>query len=742
MKKNMNHDEKNPLDCSSSPCRVQERSTHTEDTDDRRTGCGCGHDHADDHQHDQETHDHQGHNHEITAESCACSPAHDAHAHHGHSHEIEIDGCGCDHGHDHGDSGEELKSKPFLFGVVLFVLTLLLSFGLKGQVGAFGPLLNLSWAAYLPLVGFLISYLLVAKTVLLTAWNNITKGQVFDENFLMAIASIGAFLIGEYPEAVAVILFYQVGEYVQGRAVANSKKSISQLMDIRPDTANRKTAQGIETVAAELVRVGEIIVVKPGEKVPLDGEVIEGTSSLDMKALTGESLPVDVSEGMQVLSGSINGQGLLTMKVGKAFSESTVSKIIELVQNAVSKKAKTENFISKFARYYTPAVVGVSAALALIPPFVLQMGPFSDWLYRALVFLVISCPCALVISIPLGFFGGIGASSAKGILVKGGNYLEALNNVDCIVFDKTGTLTNGVFQVKEILPQEGFTQDQVLEWAAYAESHSTHPIAVSIKKMYEKEQGKVDEGRIANIEERMGFGLSVSVDGRTVLAGNAKLMKAEGVAIQEIDAAGTLVYIAVDGTQAGAVLIADQPKADSKKAIEGLRGLGVSSIVMLTGDNRKIGEAIGESLGVDETYAELLPHQKVEVLEEVMERNRKARGGQKAKNTIFVGDGINDAPVLARADIGVAMGGVGSDAAIEAADIVIMNDEPSKLITAIMIARKTRRIVYQNISLALGVKAVVLLLGAFGIATMWEAVFADVGVALLAVANAVRAGKI
>lgn len=709
MKKKINKDEINGLACSGS--------------------CGMSHH---DHHDDQDAHDHHGHQHEAAEDSCGCG--------HGHM-EIEIDGCGCGHDHDH--SGEELKSKPFLVGVILFILALLLNFGLKWEVGILGPILDLRWAAYLPLAGFLASYVLVAKTVLFTAWNNMKKGQVFDENFLMAIASIGAFLIGEYPEAVAVILFYQVGEYVQGRAVANSKKSIAQLMDIRPDTANRKTEQGIEAIAAELVQVGDIIVVKPGEKVPLDGEVIEGTSSLDMKALTGESLPVDVSEGAQVLSGSINGQGLLIIKVAKAFSESTVSKIIELVQNAVSKKAKTENFISKFARYYTPAVVGISAALALIPPFVLQMGHFSDWLYRALVFLVISCPCALVISIPLGFFGGIGAASAKGILVKGGNYLEALNNVDCIVFDKTGTLTNGVFQVKETIPQEGFTQDQVLEWAAHAENHSTHPIAVSIKKRYEKEQGKtVDEQRIANIEERMGFGLSVSVDGRTVLAGNGKLMEAEGIAIQEIEAAGTLVYVAVDGLQAGAILIADQPKADSEKAIEGLRGLGVNSIVMLTGDNRKIGEAVGESLGVDETYAELLPHQKVEVLETLMEKNRKARNGQKAKNTIFVGDGINDAPVLARADIGVAMGGVGSDAAIEAADIVIMNDEPSKLITAIKIAAKTRRIVYQNIALALGVKAVVLLLGAFGIATMWEAVFADVGVALLAVANAVRAGKI
>ncbi|HWQ79193.1 MAG TPA: heavy metal translocating P-type ATPase, partial [Anaerovoracaceae bacterium] len=637
------------------------------------------------------------------------------------------EGCCCGGECEHEE--EYLKSKRFLAGVALFIIGVGMNI-FMGQV----PVLAEAGV-------FLVAYLLIGKEILLTAGRNITKGKVFDENFLMAIASIGAFVIGEYPEAVAVMLFYRVGEYVQGRAVSSSRKSISALMDIRPDTANKKTADGIRVVPAEDVRAGDIIVIKTGEKVPLDGIITEGSSTMDTRALTGESLPRDVSVGSEVLSGSINGQGLLQVKVTKEFSESTASKIIELVQSASNKKAKTENFITKFAGYYTPAVVGIAVALAVIPPFVLDMGSFSQWLYRALVFLVISCPCALVISIPLGFFGGIGAASSKGILVKGSNYLEALNEVDTVIFDKTGTLTTGIFKVTEIRNQNGFTKDEILKYGAYAEYHSTHPIAVSIKNKYlEDPANEIREDQIAELTERAGFGVRAQVGEKTVLAGNLRLMEEEQIKVVPEDAVGTVVYIAVGGSYAGAVVIADEAKADSKKTIEGLHQVGVKKVAMLTGDSRKIGEEIGRELKIDDVYSELLPHKKVEVLESIFENRKSA--AEKAGKVIFVGDGINDAPVLARADIGIAMGGVGSDAAIEAADIVIMNDEPSKVITAIRVARKTRTIVWQNIIGALGVKGVVLLLGALGFATMWEAVFADVGVAILAVLNAVRAGRI
>lgn len=637
-------------------------------------------------------------------------------------------GCGCG-GDCELEEAVDLKSKTMIAGVILFVLGVSLSIFMK-QIPA------------LAIVGvFLAAYLLIGKDILLTAGRNILRGKFFDENFLMAIASVGAFAIGEYPEAVAVMLFYQAGEYMQGRAISNSRKSISALMDIRPDTANKKTADGIQIVAAEEVKVDDMIIIKAGERVPLDGIVTDGISTMDTKALTGESLPRDVNNGSLVLSGSINGQGLLQVIVTKEFSESTASKIIELVQNASSKKAKTENFITKFARYYTPAVVGVAVALALIPPFVLGMGSFSEWLYRALVFLVISCPCALVISIPLGFFGGIGAASSQGILVKGSNYLEALNAVDTVIFDKTGTLTNGIFKVTGIVNQNGYTREEVLKYGAYAEYHSTHPIAVSIKNRFcEDPANEIDENQISDLTERAGFGIKVQVYGKSVLAGNIRLLEEEGIHITPEDEVGTVVYIAVDGSYAGAIIISDEAKADSRKAIEGLHDIGIKKIAMLTGDSRKIGEKIGFELGIDDIYAELLPHQKVEVLESIFEKRQTS--GERTGKVIFVGDGINDAPVLARADIGIAMGGVGSDAAIEAADIVIMNDEPSKLITAIKIARKTRIIVWQNILGALGVKGIVLLLGALGYATMWEAVFADVGVALLAVMNSVRAGRI
>ena len=562
----------------------------------------------------------------------------------------------------------------------------------------------------------------------------------------MAIASLGAFVIGEYPEAVAVMLFYQAGEYLQSKAVSNSRKSISALMDIRPDTANLKTVDGIQVIAAEEIRTGDIIMIKAGEKVPVDGSITEGSSTMDTKALTGESLPRDVKEGDAVLSGSINGQGLLQVRVTKEFSESTATKIIELVQNASSKKAKTENFITKFARYYTPAVVAVAAALALIPPFLLGMGGFSEWLYRALVFLVISCPCALVISIPLGFFGGIGAASSKGILIKGSNYLEALNAVNTVIFDKTGTLTSGVFKVSDIINQNGFSKEDVLTYAAYAEYHSTHPIAVSIQNRFHEGTGdqtkphEVDENQIAGVTERAGFGIKALIGDKNVLAGNHRLMEEEGIDAVSVDESGSVVYIAVDRVFAGAVIISDEVKADSREAIEGLHKIGVKKIAMLTGDSRGIGEKVGHELKIDETYSELLPQQKVDVLEAIFDKRQISP--DRNRKVAFVGDGINDAPVLARADIGIAMGGVGSDAAIEAADIVIMNDEPSKLITAIRIAQKTRSIVWQNIAGALGIKGIVLLLGALGFATMWEAVFADVGVAILAVMNSVRAGRI
>lgn len=636
-----------------------------------------------------------------------------------------LNGC-CGGDCDHVET--DFTSKGFIAGILLFALAVGLSIFMKQF-----PTLALAGV-------FLVSYLLIGKEILLTAGRNILKGEIFDENFLMAIASIGAFAIGEYPEAVAVMLFYQAGEYMQDRAVANSRKSITALMDIRPDTANKKTEDGIIIVAAESVRAGDTIIIKAGEKVPLDGIVTEGSSAMDTRALTGESLPQDVEVGSLVLSGSINGQGLLQVSVTKEFSESTATKIIELVQNASSKKAITEKFITKFARYYTPAVVGVAAALAIIPPFVLGLGSFSEWLYRALVFLVISCPCALVISIPLGFFGGIGAASSKGILIKGSNYLEALNGVDTVVFDKTGTLTSGIFKVTNITSNDGFTRDDVLKYAAYAEYHSNHPIAVSIKNKYgEDAANTIDEAMISDLTEQAGFGIKVLIDGKQVLAGNSRLMEEEGIPVKLADQTGTIVYIAVDGVYAGAVVIADEAKKDSKSAIKGLREIGVKKIIMLTGDSKKIGDRIGQELDLDETFSELLPDQKVEMLESVFEQKKST--GRNGK-VIFVGDGINDAPVLARADIGIAMGGVGSDAAIEAADIVIMNDEPSKLITAIRVARKTRTIVWQNIVGALGVKGIVLLLGAMGFATMWEAVFADVGVAILAVLNSVRAGRI
>jgi len=587
-----------------------------------------------------------------------------------------------------------------------------------------------------PLIGliiFITSYLLIGGDVLSKAVRNIIRGQVFDENFLMTIATIGAFAVKEYPEGVAVMFFYQIGEMFQDIAVNRSRRSIKALLNIRPDYANLKVNGGIRRVKPEDVEIGDLIVIKPGEKVPLDGRVIEGKSMVNTSALTGESVPRKLEVEDEILSGFVNESGLLTVEVAKKFGDSTVTKILDLVQNASSRKAPTENFITKFARYYTPVVVITALLLAFIPPILFSSESLSDWVYRSLIFLVISCPCALVVSIPLGFFGGIGSSSKSGILVKGGNYLEALNSVETVVFDKTGTLTKGVFKVTEILPEEGFTKDEILELAAYAEVHTNHPIGKSIRAEYGK---KIDESFINAYEEVAGHGIKAKIENKDISIGNSKLMIRENINFTDIERVGTTIYIGIDGRFAGSIVISDELKDDGYKAIEKLRLLGVKKIVMLTGDNKEVAEHVGKELSIDEVHWELLPQDKVEILEN-LEKKKSKKG-----KIVFIGDGINDAPVLARADIGIAMGGLGSDAAIEAADIVLMTDELKKLPLAINIARRTKNIVIQNIVLALGIKAIVLLLGALGMATMWEAVFADVGVALLAVLNSMRALKV
>ena len=579
---------------------------------------------------------------------------------------------------------------------------------------------------------FGISYLIVGFEILWKAIRNILRGKVFDENFLMAIASVGAFAIGEYSEGTAVMLFYQVGELFQDYAVDKSRKSIASLMNIRPDVAYVKRDGKIEKVSPEEVKIGENIVIKPGEKVPLDGKVIEGTSMLDTSALTGESIPRDVNVGDEVLSGCINKNGALTVEVEKEFGESTVSKILDLVENASSRKAKAENFITKFAKYYTPIVVIAALLLAVVPTIVFGFEIFYEWLYRALTFLVVSCPCALVISIPLGFFGGIGGASKKGVLVKGSNYLEALSQVEIVVFDKTGTLTKGIFEVQKI-ETKGFSKDELLKLAAYAESYSNHPISVSLKKAYGKE---IDQKLISKSEEISGHGVRSVVNGKEVLVGNDKLMKQNNIDYAVCNDVGTILYVAVDGKFAGYILIADEIKEDSKEIIKKLKANNIQKIVMLTGDKKEVGESIAKEIGIDIVYSELLPDQKVEKVEELM--NEKSKNGK----LVFVGDGINDAPVLAISDIGIAMGALGSDAAIEAADIVIMTDEPSKIDNAIKISKKTMRIVKQNIVFAILIKVLVLLLTAIGLGTMWEAVFADVGVLVLAIINSLRALRV
>lgn len=610
------------------------------------------------------------------------------------------------------DRIDRWKIARTVFGMILFLIALFFEFTDWIDFGL-----------------YLISYLLVGGEVVFKAIRKILKGQIFDEHFLMSVATIGAFAIGQYAEGVAVMLFYQVGDFFQDLSVNKSRKSIRALMNIRPDYANLKTGNQIRAVSPEAVHVGDLIVIRPGEKIPLDGIVVEGKSLIDTSVITGESLPRDIETGHEVYSGSINKNGLFVVQVTKEFGDSTVSKILDLVQNASSKKAPTEKFITKFARIYSPVVFFAALALAIIPPLLIPGATWADWIRRALVFLVIACPCALVVSIPLGFFGGIGGASKQGILFKGSNYLEALNAVDTIVFDKTGTLTKGVFDVTKVFSVKPNGEQQLLKLTAHAEGFSSHPIAQSIIHAYGQE---IDCSQLINYNEMAGHGTRVTIEGQEVLAGNARLMSQENILFTEPDEIGTIVHVAVDRQYMGYIVISDQMKDDAAEAIQGLRKIGISQIVMFTGDSKIVGEKIGHQLGLDQVYSELLPDQKVEEFEKL---KMLSNSGQKI---LFVGDGINDAPVLARADIGIAMGGLGSDAAIESADVVIMTDEPSKIVTAIKIARRTRKIVWQNIAFAFIVKGVFLILGAAGLSNMWEAVFADVGVTIAAVFNAMR----
>lgn len=610
------------------------------------------------------------------------------------------------------------KQKHLLFRIIIAAVLF-----------AAGSLLTLDPTAEMAV--FLVCYVVIGWDIVWKALTNILHGQVFDENFLMTIATIGALILGEHSEGVAVMLFYQVGEWFQSYAVSKSRKSIASLMDIRPDYANVERNGKLEQVDPEEVNIGDTIVVKPGERVPLDGRIIKGTSALDTSALTGESMPRDVEPGMEVISGCINQTGILTIQTTKKYGESTVAKILDLVENASDKKGKTENFISRFARYYTPIVVFAAIALAVLPPLVTGQ-PFTVWIYRALTFLVISCPCALVISIPLSFFGGIGGASKIGVLVKGSNYLESLAHTEVVVFDKTGTLTKGSFAVSQI-NAVSMKEAQLLELAAYAEDYSNHPISLSIKKAYGK---KIDHSRISDVQEIAGHGVRAVIDGRTILAGNAKLMDREGIAYIPSNAIGTVIYLACNGKYAGYIVIEDEIKADAPSAIKALKEVGVRKTVMLTGDADAVGKKVAQKLGLDQAYTELLPADKVDRVE-MMLRQTTEKG-----KLVFVGDGINDAPVLARADVGIAMGGLGSDAAIEAADVVLMTDEPSKISAVVQIARKTIRIANENIVFALGVKILVLILGATGYANMWAAVFADVGVSVIAILNAIRAMRV
>ena len=627
---------------------------------------------------------------------------------------VEKDEHSHDHHHEHSHGNINKKDLiKIIFAGLLFIIPWLLK--LEGTPR---------------LVVYLTAYLVVGVEIIVRAIKNLFAGQPFDEYFLMTVATLGAFIIGEYPEGVAVMLFYQIGELFQGLAVNHSRKSISSLLDIRSDYANLEKDGQIIVVNPIDVHVGDYIIIKPGEKVPLDGIVVDGKSSVDTSNITGESVPRSINKGEKVLSGFVNNEGLLKVEVEKEFGESTVSKILDLVENASSKKAPTENFITKFARYYTPAVVFTALAIGLIPPLFFGYN-IKDWAYRAFIFLVISCPCALIISIPLGFFGGIGGASKMGILIKGGNYLEGLNDLDTIVFDKTGTITKGTFNVTNVYSYNGLTREKVIELAAYGESYSNHPIGTSIMEAYGK---KIDKNRIKNYREISGKGIKAEIDGEEILIGNSKLFKDNNIDVIKPESIGTVVYVGKDGVLVGTILVSDELKENVSKEIHDIKAQDIKNTIMLSGDSEEIAKKVGELVGIDSVYGNLLPQDKVKVFEEILKESR----GKVA----FVGDGVNDAPVLARADIGIAMGALGSDAAIEASDIVIMTDEIGKVATSIRIAKNTKKIVTQNIVFALGIKLIILTLGAFGIATMWEAVFADVGVSIIAILNSIRALKI
>jgi len=608
------------------------------------------------------------------------------------------------------------KGIKIIISLILFFIALIINFSNE----------------YINKAIYIIAYIIVGLDIVKKALRNIIHGKVFDENFLMTVATIGAFSIGEFPEAVAVMLFYQIGELFQSYAVDKSRKSISSLMDIRSEFANVERNEKIQKVNPEDVKIGDIILVKPGEKIPLDGYIVKGKSSLDTKALTGEAMPKEVTEGEEVLSGCINLDGAIKIKVTKEYEDSTVSKILDLVENASSKKSKSENFITKFARYYTPIVVIVAAILAVVPPLIVKDAVFSDWLYRALSFLVVSCPCALVISIPLSFFGGIGGASKIGILIKGSNYLEQLSNTETIVFDKTGTLTEGVFEVQKIKAID-ITEEELLKITAYAENYSNHPISLSVKKAYNKE---IDEKQIMKTQELSGLGILARIGEQDVLVGNEKLMNEKQIKYTKCKDIGTILYVAIENKFAGYIVISDKIKKDAGIAIKELKKNHIKQTIMLTGDKKEVGESVAKQLGLDKVYTELLPDGKVEKVESLLkEKSEKGK-------LVFVGDGINDAPVLALADIGIAMGGLGADSAIEAADVVLMTDEPSKIVSAINLAKRTMRIVKENIIFAILVKVLVLVLSAFGVSNMWEAVFADVGVSVIAIINALRVLKV
>ena len=636
---------------------------------------------------------------------------------HAHVHESC---CGHDHGHSHGSGEFDLRAEltPIAIAIPLFIIGLIFNQPLHNT-----PFSIAEYAVLIP------AYLICGWHVLTTAGRNIVKGRVFDENFLMAIATIGAIAIHELPEAVGVMLFFQVGELFQDYSVGRSRKSIRALLEVRPNTASLKTDSGIREVSPETVNIGDIVIIRPGEKVPLDGEIIAGTSQVDTSALTGESMPRSVAVGETVLSGMINQSGLLTVKVTKPFNESSISRILELVENASSKKAETQKFITRFAQYYTPVVVILSLAVAILPPLFIPGATRAEWVYRALVLLVISCPCGLVISIPLGYFGGIGGAAKRGILVKGSTFLDTLTQVGTVVFDKTGTLTQGKFRVSEVVPEGNLNSHELLAIVAQVESLSNHPVAQSIVKSYGK---SVDKSAIQNYEEIAGHGIRAQVNGRTVLAGNDRLLHRENIPHKVCTVEGSVVHIAIEGKYAGRIMVADALKEDAVKAIQSLHNQGIET-AMLTGDSQSVADSIAKQIGLDQYQAELLPEDKLTALETFLSQAAKRK-----KKVVFVGDGINDSPAIARADVGMAMGGLGSDAAIETADVVIMTDAPSKVVEAIAIARRTRRIVWQNIIFAMMVKAVFITLGIFGLASLWAAVFADVGVALLAILNAGR----